>query len=242
VYASDIVHDVIIAIDGPAGAGKSTIARAVAAQLGFAFLDTGALYRCAVLAGLRRGAPPEEIVGSLDIRLGDRILLDGDDVTEAIRAPEISQLTPAAAARPALREALTDKQRTLMAHGDWVAEGRDIGTVVVPDAAVKVFLTASIQERARRRSGEHGLDLDAVRIALLARDQMDQEREHGPLHAAADAVELDTTGIDTEAVVDAVLALVPDEYKNAPALFAVGPEGVSAPRKRRPRTLPQAAG
>jgi cytidylate kinase len=229
---------VIIAIDGPAGAGKSTIARAVAARLGFAFLDTGALYRCAVLAGVRREAPPEEIVGSLDIRLGDRILLDGDDVTTAIRAPEISRLTPAAAARPALRAALTEKQRALMAHGDWVAEGRDVGTVVVPNAAVKVFLTASIEERARRRAEEHGLDVDDVRVALLARDKMDQEREHGPLHAAPDAVELDTTGIGTDAVVEAVLALVPDSYKGAPALFAVGPEGVAAPRGRRKAAVP----
>jgi cytidylate kinase len=233
---------VIIAIDGPAGAGKSTIARAVAARLGFAFLDTGALYRCAVLAGLRRGAPPKEIVESLDIRLGDRILLDGDDVTVAIRAPEISRLTPAAAAEPALRAALTDKQRALMAHGDWVAEGRDIGTVVVPDAEVKVFLTASVEERARRRADEHGnLDVDSVRVALLARDQMDQEREHGPLHAASDAVELDTTGMDTDAVIDAVLALVPEAYQGAPALFAVGPEGVAAPRKRPQRAQPSPA-
>jgi CMP/dCMP kinase len=231
---------VIIAIDGPAGAGKSTIARAVAARLGFAFLDTGALYRCAVLAGLRREAPPEEIVESLDIRLGDRILLDGDDVTVAIRAPEISRLTPAAAARPALRTALTEKQRALMAHGNWVAEGRDIGTVVMPDADVKVFLTASVEERARRRADEHGHDVDSVRVALLARDQMDQEREHGPLHAAADAVQLDTTAMDTEAVVEAVLKFVPDAYKGAPALFAVAPEGVAAPRKRR-RVVPSPA-
>jgi cytidylate kinase len=133
---------VIIAIDGPAGAGKSTIARAVAARLGFAFLDTGALYRCAALAGVRRQVPPEEIVEDLDIRLGECILLDGEDVTSAIRQPEISRLTPAMAALPRVRAALTNKQRELMAHGNWVAEGRDIGTVVVPDAEVKVFLTA----------------------------------------------------------------------------------------------------
>jgi CMP/dCMP kinase len=223
----------IIAIDGPAGAGKSTIARAIAARLGFAFLDTGALYRCAVLAGVRRGAAPEDIVAGLDIELGERILLDGVDVTAAIRAPEISELTPTAAARPALRAALTQKQIALMSHGDWVAEGRDIGTVVMPDADVKVFLTASVEERARRRAQEHDLDIEGVRSALLARDRMDREREHGPLHAAPDAIEIDTTEMTSEEAVEAVLELVPSTYTLAPALFAVAPAGVAAPRRRR---------
>src|ERR1700724_4085347 len=115
----------IIAIDGPAGAGKSTIARAVAARLGFAFLDTGALYPGAVLCGLRRGAAPEDVVESMDVRLGERIVLDGEDVTSAIRAPEINELTPAAATRPLLRDALTNKQREMLSHSSWVAEGRD---------------------------------------------------------------------------------------------------------------------
>jgi len=229
------VHPVIIAIDGPAGAGKSTIAREVAARLGFAFLDTGALYRCAVLAGVRRNQPPEEIVESLDIRLGDRILLEGEDVTRAIREPEISRLTPSMAALPRVRAALTDKQRELMAHGNWVAEGRDIGTVVVPNAEVKVFLTASVEERARRRALEHGEDLEAVRSALLERDRLDTEREHGPLHAASDAVEIDTSGLSAEEAVEAVLALVPAAHKLAPALFAVAPEGVAPPTTRRAR-------
>jgi cytidylate kinase len=231
----------IIAIDGPAGAGKSTIARAVAARLGFAFLDTGALYRCAVLAGLRRNESPGEIVGDLDIQLGECILLDGEDVTAAIRAPEISNLTPTAAASPKLRVALTAKQRTLLAHGDWVAEGRDIGTVVVPGAEVKVFLTASVEERARRRAEEHGLDVASVRVALLERDRMDREREHGPLHAAADAIEIDTTGMTRDEVAEAILTLVPSSYKGAPALFAVGAAGVAPPRKRRGRVAPAPA-
>jgi cytidylate kinase len=235
------VRSVIITIDGPAGAGKSTIARAVAARLGFAFLDTGALYRCAVLASIRRQAPPEEIVEVLDIRLGDRVLLDGEDVTTAIRQPDISRLTPAMAALPGVRAALTDKQRELMAHGNWVAEGRDIGTVVVPDAEIKVFLTASVGERARRRAMEQGLDIETVRSALLERDKSDIEREHGPLHAASDAIEIDTTGMSMEAAVEAVLALVPAAYTGAPALFAVAPEGVAAPRKRGRRVLPSAA-
>jgi cytidylate kinase len=236
------VLSVIIAIDGPAGAGKSTVARAVAARLGFAFLDTGALYRCAVLAGVRRDQPPEEIVESLDIRLGERILLDGADVTTAIRAPEISSLAPAAAARRELRTALTQKQRELMAHGNWVAEGRDIGTVVVPDAEVKVFLTASVDARAQRRALEHdGEEVETVRGALLERDRMDSEREHGPLHAASDAVEIDTTALSMQDAVEAVLALVPPTYTMTPALFAVAPEGVAAPSKRSRRSIPRAA-
>lgn len=222
----------IIAIDGPAGAGKSTIARALAARLGFAYLDTGALYRCAVLAGIRRDAPPEDIVAGLDLRLGERVLLDGEDVTTAIRSPQISRLTPAAAARAELRAALTDKQRELLAHGDWVAEGRDIGTVVAPQAELKIFLTASLDERARRRAGEHGEDIAKVRGELLERDRLDSTREHGRLYAAPDSIELDTTDMSTEEVVDAVLALVPESYTRAPALFAVGPESVAAPRKR----------
>ncbi len=223
----------IVAIDGPAGAGKSTLARAVAARLGFAFLDTGALYRCAVLHGLRQGCPPEQVVGEMDVRLGDRVLLGGEDVTSAIRQPEISRLTPSVAARPALREALTEKQRALLAHGDWVAEGRDVGTVVAPHADLKVFLTASVQARARRRAAEHGTDVEAVMRELIERDHLDSVREHGPLHAALDAIEIDTTDLSLADAVEAVVALVPDGYVHRPALFAIAPEGVAPPRGRR---------
>jgi cytidylate kinase len=226
----------IVAIDGPAGAGKSTVARAVAARLGFAFLDTGALYRCAVLYGLQRGLPPEDVVEEMDVRLGERILLDGEDATSAIRESHISRLTPAAAARPELRHALTVKQRGLLAHGNWVAEGRDIGTVVVPHAEVKVFLTASVEARARRRAAESDEDVEAVRLALVERDRLDSIREHGPLHAAVDAIEIDTTHIGLEEAIDAVIALVPEAYTQAPALFAVSPEGTAPPRKRRRRS------
>jgi cytidylate kinase len=208
----------IIAIDGPAGAGKSTVARAVAARLGFAFLDTGALYRCAVLAGIRLGEPPEQAVTGLKIELGDRVLLEGEDVTDEIRGPEINQLTPAAAARPELRAALTEKQRKLLRHGDWVAEGRDIGTVVVPTADLKIFLTASIEARAGRRALEQGLEPARVRDALIVRDRMDREREHGRLYAAPDAVELDTTEMTLDEAVERVLQLVPDRYRTRPAL------------------------
>jgi cytidylate kinase len=227
----------IIAIDGPAGAGKSTVARAVAARLGFAFLDTGALYRCAVLAAHRRNAMPSEIVAGLDIQLGDSVFLDGEDVTAEIRSPEISRLTPAAAAHPDLRAALTEKQRTLLRHGDWVAEGRDIGTVVMPNAEVKVFLTASPEQRAERRSREHGLDREEVRRALVERDRADRDREHGPLHAALDAIEIDTTDLTLDEVIGAVIELVPAAYTRAPALFAVLPAAVAAPRKRGQRPV-----
>src|SRR4051794_24484385 len=148
----------VIAIDGPAGAGKSSVARALAARLGFTYLDSGAMYRCVALAALRRKAPPATLAPFLHIELGDRVLLDGEDVTEAIRAPEVTEGASQAAADPSVREAMVAKQRALMATGDWVAEGRDIGTVVAPDAPVKVFLTATPEERARRRAAELGAD------------------------------------------------------------------------------------
>jgi cytidylate kinase len=149
----------LVAIDGPAGAGKSTVARAVAAALGFTYLDTGAMYRCVGLARLRDpGADP----AALRIEVGERIRLDGEDVTEAIRTPEASEQASRVSGDPAVREAMVAKQRELIASGDWVAEGRDIGTVVAPDAELKVWLTASPEERARRRAAELGVDLAAV--------------------------------------------------------------------------------
>src|SRR5882672_9313498 len=126
----------VVAIDGPAGAGKSTVAREVARALGFTYLDTGAMYRAAALAALRG----RDDVADLDIEVGDRVLLDGEDVTEAIRTPEVSEAASRLAGRPEVRAALVDKQRALLAQGDWVAEGRDIATVVAPEAEVKVFL------------------------------------------------------------------------------------------------------
>src|SRR5208283_3497884 len=141
----------VIAIDGPAGAGKSTVARALARRLGFTYLDSGAMYRCVALAAGERGAEPAAIAPALRIALGERILLDGRDVTDAIRTPEISDAASRVAAQPLVREALVAQQRRLLEDGDWVAEGRDIGTVVAPDAELKVFLTADPQERARRR-------------------------------------------------------------------------------------------
>jgi CMP/dCMP kinase len=219
----------IIAIDGPAGAGKSTIARSVAAELGFAFLDSGALYRCAVLAGMKRGVPAELAVDEANIELGQRVVLNGEDVTAAIRDAAVTRATPAAAARPALRAALTRKQRALLSRGNWVAEGRDVGTVVMPTADLKVFLTASPEARARRRSLESGESFEKVREAIVERDRMDTQREHGRLKAAADAVTLDTTSMSLREVVDAVLALVPNRHERAPALFGGTPAELSAP-------------
>ena len=197
----------VIAIDGPAGAGKSTVARAVAAALGFTYLDSGAMYRSVGLASLRRAAPPKTLAPFLHIELGDRVLLDGEDVTEAIRTPEVSEAASRAAAIPEVREAMVDKQRALMATGDWVAEGRDIGTVVAPDAAVKVFLTASAEERARRRADELGAAHATVLAEQAIRDERDTSREHSPLEPAPGAVVLDTTGLTIDEVVGRIAEL-----------------------------------
>src|SRR5215210_1572650 len=191
----------IVAIDGPAGAGKSTVARAVAAELGFTYLDSGAMYRCVALAARESGEPAAEVARRVRIELGPRVIVDGRDVTEAIRTPEVTELSSQVAADPRVREALVDKQREIMAAGDYVAEGRDIGTVVAPDAAVKVFLTASPEERARRRAAELGNDPETVLADQTLRDERDRTREHSPLGAAPGAVELDTTGLTIEAVV-----------------------------------------
>jgi cytidylate kinase len=198
----------VVAIDGPAGAGKSTVARAVARALGFTFLDSGAMYRAVGLMAQRHGGAASDRADELDIRLGDRVLVNGEDVTEAIRTPEVTDAASKVATNPRVREALVQKQRELLASGDWVAEGRDIGTVVAPDAAVKVYLTASPEERARRRAEELGTDVDTVRRDQALRDAQDMEREHSPLMAAPGAVELDTSGLSVDEVVDRVVRLV----------------------------------
>jgi cytidylate kinase len=198
----------IVAIDGPAGAGKSTVARGVAAALGFTYLDSGAMYRCVGLAALGRpDAEPAALAAGLDVRLGKRVTLEGRDVTEAIRAPDVSEAASRVAADPGVRRALVAKQRELMAEGDWVAEGRDIGTVVAPDAELKVFLTASDEERARRRAAELGADPETVRAEQAIRDERDRTRAHSPLAPAPGAVEVDTTGLTVEQVVARVAEL-----------------------------------
>jgi CMP/dCMP kinase len=184
----------LVAIDGPAGAGKSTVARAVAQALGFTYLDSGALYRAVALSGARDPS-------TLEIRFeGDRVLLDGKDVSDAIRTPQISLEASRRAADPDVRAALLEKQRALIASGDWVAEGRDIGTVVAPDAELKVWLTAEQDERARRR----GVPVAEVR----ERDARDAGREHSPMVAAVDAIDVDTTGLDVDDVVARIVELV----------------------------------
>jgi len=193
----------LIAIDGPAGAGKSTVARAVARALGFGFLDTGAMYRAAALAALRGDDPTR-----VEVTLGDRILLDGEDVTEAIRTPEVTEMASKVSADPAVRRALVEQQRRIIAGGDYVAEGRDIGTVVAPAAEVKVFLTASPEERARRRAAELGADVGTILTEQRLRDLRDQTREHSPLRPAPDAVELDTTSLTLDEVVQRIVELV----------------------------------
>jgi CMP/dCMP kinase len=218
----------VIAIDGPAGAGKSTVARGVAQALGFTYLNSGAMYRCVALAALAAPeAEPAVLARAARIALGadvgahghdgsaeqgcqsqtgERVLLDGRDVSAAIRAPEVSEMASRVAADPAVRVALVAKQRELIASGDWVVEGRDIGTVVAPDAALKIFLTADPRERARRRAAELGADAEAVLAEQTLRDARDSTRAHSPLQPAPDAVELDTSGLGVAQVVERIAA------------------------------------
>jgi cytidylate kinase len=198
----------LVAIDGPAGAGKSTVARALAERLGYTYLDSGAMYRCVALLSL--GAPddrPATLARGARIELGERILLDGRDVSEAIRAPEVSEAASRVAADPGVRAALVASQRALIAGGNWVAEGRDIGTVVAPEAELKIFLTASPEERARRRAAEFGADPQTVLAEQTLRDERDTTREHSPLAAASGAVMLDTSALTIEAVVERIATL-----------------------------------
>ena len=198
----------VIAIDGPAGAGKSTVARAAAERLGFTYLDTGAMYRCVALALSERGGEPAELAEAVEIELGERVLLDGRDVTEAIRTPAISEASSQVSADIGVRMALVRKQQQILREGDWVAEGRDIGTVVCPQAEVKVFLTASPEARARRRAEELGADYRAVLAQQVERDERDERRQHSPLIPANDAVPVDTTELDLEEVLGQIMTLV----------------------------------
>ena len=199
----------VIAIDGPAAAGKSTVARAVARRLGWTYLDSGAMYRVVALLVL---AFPQREPAALarDARIdigGGRVLLDGRDVSGQLRAPEVSEAASLVAADPGVRKALMTKQRGLIGDGDWVAEGRDIGTVVAPDAALKIFLTATAEERARRRAAELGADARGVLAEQALRDERDATRAHSPLRPAPGAVTLDTTDLSVEQVVDRIVAL-----------------------------------
>ncbi|HEX4188912.1 MAG TPA: (d)CMP kinase [Solirubrobacteraceae bacterium] len=204
----------LIAIDGPAGAGKSTVARALARELGYRYLDSGAMYRCVALLSLEhpRDAPAElaraaQISFDASGQQPPRVICDGRDVTEAIRAPEVTEAASRVAADPEVRQALVAKQRELLGGGGWVAEGRDIGTVVAPDAELKIFLSADAGERARRRAAELGADPRLVLAEQALRDERDSNRAHSPLKPADGAVVLDTTGMDVAQVVQRIGAL-----------------------------------
>ena len=206
----------VVAIDGPAGSGKSTVARAVAKRLGVAYLDTGAMYRSVSFAALRDGIDPADgealakLAGNLEIELGDRVLVDGTDATAAIRGPDVTAVVSTVSAHPAVRADMVRRQRQWAAeHGGGVAEGRDIGSVVFPDADVKVFLTASEEERARRRQrDDRAPDVSAVAADLARRDALDSNRATSPLVAADDAVVIDTTGRTVDDVVDQIVGLL----------------------------------
>jgi len=205
---------VVIAIDGPAGAGKSTVARALAERLGATYLDSGAMYRSVALVTLRAEADPSDPDAVVPLALGlelgltgDSIEVAGEDVTAAIRSPEVSATASLVSVHPGVREAMVERQRTLIAEGAWVVEGRDIGTVVCPEAPLKVYLTASEQERARRRANESGEDAPAVLASQRERDGRDAGREHGALAAAPDSVEVETTGLTIEEVVERIAAI-----------------------------------
>ena len=200
----------VVAIDGPSGAGKSTVSRAVADALGLEVLDTGAMYRAATLVVLERGVDIDNgdacaaAAASMELELGERAVLGGRDVTEAIRGPEVTAAVSSVSAHPAVRRILVARQREwVQERSGGVVEGRDIGTIVFPDAAVKVFLTASDAERARRRhldeaAAARAVDVERVREELDRRDRLDSTREVSPLVAAPDALVIDTTarGVD----------------------------------------------
>lgn len=217
----------IVAIDGPSGAGKSTVAKAVAKELGFSCLDTGAMYRAIAWQALQNGVALDdepalgEIARTYDIAFGHvegdpvprRVFIGDDEVTDAIRTAEIDRAVSPVSAAPAVREALLDQQRRIGNAGDYVVEGRDIGTVVFPDAAVKVFLTASDEERAHRRvrqnadRGIGSIDYDEVLADLRRRDAADSSRATAPLRAADDAVRIDSTSHYIEEVIEQICSL-----------------------------------
>jgi len=206
----------VIAIDGPAGAGKSTIARALAARLGLAHLDTGAMYRAVTLAVIRAGMAPEHkaevaaIASTIEIEVdGGVVRVDGEDVSDAIRSPEVNGAVSVVAANSAVRAGLVRRQRAWgEAHGGGVIEGRDIGSVVFPEALVKLYLTASPRVRAERRQAESGGDLGTIEASIASRDTLDSTRADSPLVRADGSVVLDTTGLGIDEVVDRIVALV----------------------------------
>ena len=209
----------VIAVDGPAGAGKSTVSKIVAARLGFTYIDTGAMYRAVGLKFLNSGQPftenfLAEITRHIDIKLDDKakVYLDGVEVTKEIRTPEVSKLASDVSKYGFVRKKLTDLQREMAAEGAGIMDGRDIGTQVLPNADVKIFLTATLDERARRRYEElkakgSTVTLDAIKLEIAARDKQDSEREIAPLKQADDAILIDSTGLTVDEVVAKILEL-----------------------------------
>ncbi len=205
----------VIAIDGPGGSGKSTVAKLVAQKTGLPYLDTGAMYRAVTFGVLQRGVDPtdwsviDEILPQIDLDLSaTTVMVDGADATEAIRGNEVTAHVSEVSANPTVRHAMVELQREwIRKSAGGVLEGRDIGTVVVPNAALKVYLTASGRERARRRALEAGLDIEEVEADLARRDKADSERSESPLRPAEDAVIVDTTGYEITQVVDRIVAL-----------------------------------
>ena len=204
-----------IAIDGPAGAGKSSVAQRVAEGLGFEYLDTGAMYRAVALVALEEGIDLENgaalgrRAAELAIRVGDRVTIDGRDVTVEIRSPRVSEVVSKVASHETVREVMADHQRRIATDRDVVMEGRDIGTVVVPGAEVKIFLTASAHERAKRRARQLGVDdpdeVDDIAQSIAARDRKDSERAASPLRKADGAFEVDSTNKSLEEVVEEIV-------------------------------------
>jgi len=207
----------VIAIDGPAGAGKSTVGRALAEQLSIGYLDTGAMYRAMTFAALRRGVVEgdlddvAEMAPTVEMSIEDGlVVVDGVDATAAIRGREVTEAVSQISANPAVREVLVQRQRDWVArHGGGVVEGRDIGSVVFPDAQLKLYITASPRVRAERRVREIGGDVDEIEASIIKRDRIDSSRSHSPLTEADDAVTVDTTGMTIDEVVAHILELLP---------------------------------
>jgi cytidylate kinase len=194
-----------IAIDGPAAAGKTTLARELARRFGFLFVPTGAMYRAAALAK-KRGLPPDKV--RIEVAEGGRVILEGEDVTELLSSPDLDELSSQVAVDTRVRRHLVSIQRAIAAGRQVVMEGRDIGTVVLPEAELKIFLWATPEERARRRLKERGGDYQEILAAIRRRDERDSTRKDSPLRPAPDAVFLDTTGLPLEEVLERAIKLV----------------------------------